>query len=110
MNFWKITKKDVRLLVRDKRALFVLVALPLTFITILGFSAGQLFSQKEKGKTYRLGVVNDIRSDLAEKLLAEVRKIDALEVTEIDSLPKAREMLGDGKIEVLAHIGQHYKE
>src|SRR6266446_6826792 len=110
MNFWKITKKDVRLLVRDKRALFVLVALPLTFITILGFSAGQLFSQKEKGKKYRLGVVNEDASKYSADLLAEVRKIEALDVSELSDLAEAREMLADGKIEVLAHIGPRYHE
>jgi ABC-2 type transport system permease protein len=109
MNFWKITKKDVRLLLRDRRALFVLIALPLTFITILGFSAGQLFSQKEKGKTYKLGVVNDDQSAYSEKLLAEVRKIEALEVVDLYDLPRARQSLADGDIEVLAHIGPNYK-
>ena len=110
MNFWKIVTKDVRLLVRDKRALLVLIALPLTFITILGFSAGQLFSQKEKGKKYRLGVVNEDKSELSENLLTEVRKLAALEVSEISDLGKARELLADGKIEVLAHFGPRYHE
>lgn len=110
MNFWKITKKDLRLLLRDRRALFVLIALPLTFITILGSSAGQLFSQKEKGKKYRLGVVNEDKSKLSNSLLDEVRKIAALEVDEIADLKEAREMLSDGKIEVLAHIGPRYQE
>lgn len=110
MNFWKITKKDVRLLLRDRRALFVLIALPLTFITILGFSAGQLFSQKEKGKKYRLGVVNEDKSEISDSLLDEVRKIAALEVSEISDIHEAREMLADGKIEVLAHIGPRYRE
>lgn len=110
MNFWKIAKKDIRLLLRDRRALLVLVALPLTFITILGFSAGQLFSQKEKGKKYRLGVVNEDGTKLSEDLLDEVRKIAALEVSEISDLNEAREMLADGKIEVLAHFGPRYHE
>jgi ABC-2 type transport system permease protein len=110
MSFWKITKKDVRLLLRDRRALFVLIALPLTFITILGFSAGQLFSQKEKGKRYRLGVIDQSQSELSEKLLAEVRKIEALEVEELSDFEEAREMLADGKIEVLARIGPRYEE
>jgi ABC-2 type transport system permease protein len=110
MSFWKITKKDVRLQLRDKRALFVLIALPLTFISILGLTTGQLFSEKEKGKKYRLGVVDQDQSKYSEKLLAEVRKIEALDMTEIDDLTAAREMLADGKIEVLAHIGPDYSK
>jgi ABC-2 type transport system permease protein len=110
MNFWKITKKDIRLLIRDRRALFMLIALPLTFITILGFSAGQLFSEKEKGKKYRLGVVNEDKTKISDDLLDEVRKISALEVSEISDLHEARKLLDDGKIEVLAHIGPRYHE
>jgi ABC-2 type transport system permease protein len=111
MNFWKITKKDVRLLLRDRRAVFVLIALPLTFISILGLSAGQLFSQKEKGKKYSLGVIDESQSDLSFKLLEEVRKIEALDVRDdLTDLKQAREMLADGKIEVLARIGPRYEE
>src|SRR5262245_43351874 len=110
MSFSKIITKDVRLLLRDRRALFVLIALPLTFITILGFSSGQLYAEKEKRKQFRLGVVNDDKSELSEKLLAEVRKIDALEVSELSDIEKARALLADGKIDVMAHIGPHYRD
>src|SRR5579863_3272222 len=110
MNAWKITLKDMRLLGRDRRTLFILVVLPLLFITILGFSAGQLFSEKEKSKTVRLGVVNEDASKLSEKLLAEVRKINAIEVNELSDRDAAKEMLADGKLEVLAFIGPRYHE
>ncbi len=110
MNFWKITRKDVRLLLRDRRALFVLIALPLTFITILGFTTGQLFSQKEKGKKFRVGVVDEDKSELSEKLIDKVRTIGALEVSAVSDVHKAREMLADGKIDVLARIGSRYRE
>ena len=107
MNFWKITKKDVRLILRDRRTLFVLLALPLSFISILGLSAGQLFSQKEKSKKFRVGVVNADTSVLSAKLLAEVVKMDALEVSELSDRDEAKELLADGKIELLAFIGPH---
>ena len=74
MTFWKITRKDLRLLARDKRTLFGLVALPLFFITILGISAGQLFTAKEKVKRVNVGVVNEDSSSLASDLISEVLK------------------------------------
>src|SRR5579863_5949977 len=104
MTFWKITKKDLRLLARDKRTLFGLVALPLFFITILGISAGQLFTEKEKAKRVRVGVVNEDASSLSESLIGEVLKIDALEVKELDDRKQAKEQLADGMIDVLACI------
>jgi ABC-2 type transport system permease protein len=110
MNAWQITKKDIRLFVRDRRTLFVLVALPITFITILGLSAGQMFSAKEKSKKVRLGVVNEDTTQISEKLLDEVRKLEALEITEPPDRQAGTELLGDGKIEVLVFIGPRYHE
>src|SRR6516165_6619532 len=108
MQAWKIAKKDMRLLARDRRSLFILIALPLLFITILGFSAGQLFSEKEKARKYRLGVVDVDASPLSAKLIGEVVKLNALEVSEMSDLDAAKEMLADGKLEVLVFIGPHY--
>src|SRR5260221_8441023 len=105
MTFWKITKKDLRLLARDKRTLFGLVALPLFFITILGISAGQLFTAKEKAKKVRVGVVNEDASALSTVLIGEVLKLDALEVIEMADRGEAREQLADGKVDVVAFIG-----
>ncbi len=110
MTVWKITKKDLRLLIRDRLTLVVLVALPMAFITILGMSAGQLFNEKEKSRKMRLGVVNEDTSPLSENLIAEVLKLDALEVTELPDRPVAKDMLGNGKIDVLVFIGAHYHE
>lgn len=110
MNAWQITQKDMRLLFRDRRTLFVLVALPLTFITILGFSAGQLFSEKEKSKKVRVGVVNEDESKLSTKLIEEVIKLNAIELTQHDERAPAIELLADGKIEVLVFIGPQYHE
>ncbi|HEY3964215.1 MAG TPA: ABC transporter permease [Planctomycetaceae bacterium] len=110
MKAWKITKKDLLLLVRDWRTLLGLVALPLLFITILGLSAGQFFSEKEKAKKMRVGVVNEDGSTLADNLITEVLKLDALAVTELSNREQAKDMLADGKIEVLAIIGPRYHE
>jgi ABC-2 type transport system permease protein len=110
MGAWQITDKDIRLLCRDRQTLFVLVALPLLFISILGLSAGQLFNEKAKTKKVRIGVVNDDTSELSQKLLAEVYKLEALELAELSDHGNAREMLNDGKIEVLVLIGPRYHE
>jgi len=110
MTFWKITKKDLRLLARDRRTLVGLVALPLFFITIFGISVGQLFTEKEKTKKVRVGVVNEDPSALSTQLISEVQKIDAIEVIELADRDAAREQLSDGKIDVMARIGPRYHE
>ena len=110
MHAWKIARKDLRLLVRDRRTLISLVALPLLFITILGLSAGQLFSEKDEAKKIRVAVVNEDVSELSAKLISEVLKVDALNVTELDDPELGKDMLADGKVEVLAIIGPRYYE
>lgn len=116
MNAWQITKKDVRLLIRDRRTLFVLVALPMAFISILGFSTGQLFSEREKARKVRLAVVNedivdpqtkDV-SELSGKLLTEVKRLDALELHEYPDLQHAQEALAEGNVDVMVVIGPEY--
>jgi ABC-type Na+ efflux pump permease subunit len=43
---WILAKKDLRLLLRDRRAVVILLAMPLIFILVLGLSLGEGFGQK----------------------------------------------------------------
>ena len=43
-----ITRKDLRLLSRDRRALVILVALPMVIIAIVGSSTGRLRNDREQ--------------------------------------------------------------
>jgi ABC-2 type transport system permease protein len=63
MKSWEITKKDIRILTRDVRALFVLLVLPLIFITIIGLTMGKLFGWRNTNQILRIGVVNAIDYD-----------------------------------------------
>ncbi len=110
MDAWKITKKDARLLFRDKRTLLSLVVLPLLFITVLGLSAGQFFSEKEKAKKMRVVVVNEDDSPLSGKLISEVVKLEALDVSEFPDRQQAKDLLADGKLDVVAFIGPFFRE
>ena len=110
MNAWQITRKDLKVLIRDRRTLFVLLALPLAFITILGLSTGQLFSQREKARKVRLGVVNEDQSELAGKLLTEVYRLEAVETREFAESSEAKRLLVDGDLDVYVVIGRHYHE
>src|SRR5688572_32242745 len=46
MVIWTLARKDLRVLVRDLRALIILIAMPLIFILVLGVSLGEGFGQK----------------------------------------------------------------
>jgi ABC-2 type transport system permease protein len=60
MKAWEITKKDLRILLRDARALFVLLVLPLVFITIIGLTMGKLLGWKNTNQVLRVGVVDAV--------------------------------------------------
>jgi ABC-type multidrug transport system permease subunit len=45
MVIWTLAKKDLRLLVRDARAMIILLAMPLIFILVLGVSLGDNFGK-----------------------------------------------------------------
>jgi len=46
MATWTLAKKDLRLLLRDPRALVILLGMPFIFILVLGISLGEGFGQK----------------------------------------------------------------
>ena len=57
MLIWTLAKKDMRLLLRDPRAVVVLLAVPLVFILVLGVSLGDGFGQKPDDRL-RISVVD----------------------------------------------------
>ncbi|HEV3303032.1 MAG TPA: ABC transporter permease, partial [Planctomycetaceae bacterium] len=60
MKAWEITRKDLRILLRDSRALFVLLVLPLVFITIIGLTMGKLLGWKNTNQVLTVGVVDAV--------------------------------------------------
>src|ERR1700752_1310615 len=57
MVIWTLGRKDLRLLVRDARALVILLVMPLVFILVLGVSLGEGFGQKPEDRL-RVSVLN----------------------------------------------------
>jgi ABC-2 type transport system permease protein len=57
MATWTLAKKELRLLLRDYRALVILLAMPLIFILVLGVSVGEGFGYKPDDNL-RVTVVN----------------------------------------------------
>jgi ABC-2 type transport system permease protein len=110
MNASQITRKDLILLYRDRRTLTVLVLLPLAFISILGFSTGQLFNKGQKARTVRVAVVDADGSELSQKIVAELGGMKALCVTDFTSRAAARREIAEDKSDVLLFIGPNYDE
>jgi ABC-2 type transport system permease protein len=58
MVIWTLAKKDLRLLVRDARAMIILLAMPLIFILVLGISLGENFGKKS-AEGLKITVLNE---------------------------------------------------
>jgi len=66
-----ITAKDLYLLLRDPRALVILVVLPLIFITIFGMSAGHMIGLENENQLLQIALVNEVDYEdvVAEELI-----------------------------------------
>jgi ABC-type transport system involved in multi-copper enzyme maturation permease subunit len=65
MPTWTLALKDLRLLARDRRAVVILLAMPLLVILVLGMALGETFGQKPDDRL-RVSVVDEDRGPPAD--------------------------------------------
>ena len=63
MKAWEITRKDLKLLVRDGRTFVVLLALPVLFIWIIGMITGKMTGINEPNRVLNIMAVDEIDYD-----------------------------------------------
>ena len=110
MNAWQITLKDLRLLQRDRRTLFILVALPLIFITILGLSTGQFLTMQDKNQLIQIAIVNEDPGELAAQFAENLRSKDGLDSKLIEHREEAVGKLETGLFMAVISIGPKFQE
>src|SRR4051794_4724307 len=93
MGAWQVTKKDLWLLVRDRRTLAILVVLPLVFITIIGLSTGKLLGWQAENQKLKIVLLNQDTGELAAKVVQTVEANDCLTIQRLDDLGEARRRL-----------------
>jgi len=119
MLIWTLAKKDLRLLLRDPRAMVVLLAMPLIFILVLGMSLGEGFGQKPDDRL-RISIV-----DLDKPFYDEVTKKDitwsktvmqdlaqtaGIRVEVIPSLAEAEELVSSSQRAAVLVFGPKFSE
>src|SRR5438105_1022004 len=100
MAIWTLAKKELRLLLRDRRAVVILLAMPTIFILILGMSLGEGFGQKPDERL-RVSLVDLDRGDqpvVVREVLAWLARLPALAAP-----PSAVDAQGLGVALLLAH-------
>lgn len=110
MGWWHLTWKDLRLQMRDRRALSVLLIQPLIFITIVGFSTGKLLGWRASNQIIQVAWVDRDGGDLAKRLqtrLAEQRDLQVVAYTDTES---AKRDVFSGKMTLSLTIGPEFQK
>lgn len=110
MTAWYITHKDLLLLVKDKRAVVLLLVLPLLFISIVGMSTGQFLTRDENNQRFKIAVVDQDGSELSRRLLNVLKQHRELLVTELPTIDEARQTLKRGEASLLLSVGPQFEE
>ncbi len=105
-----ITRKDLKLLVRDRRALVLLILLPMGFISILGMAMGQLFTGGDKPEKYKIGFVDHDNSELSSKLLKQYQDHQELDIIPYNSDTTANLAMRKFEIAALVTVGPTFEE
>jgi ABC-type Na+ efflux pump permease subunit len=117
MVIWTLAKKDLRLLLRDRRALVILIAMPFLFILVLGISLGEGFGQKPDDRL-RISFVDLDEGEVTQsggfptKKWSQVVLDDLLQTAGIKleelSREEAEQSIRDGKRAAVLVFGPHF--
>jgi ABC-2 type transport system permease protein len=109
MSAWQITRKDLLLLLKDRRAVVLLLILPLLFISIVGMSTGQFLTRDDDSQKFRILVVDQNSSDLSQQLIQELKRNREFSVTTSDSAAEADDKLQRGDASMMITIGPDFE-
>ncbi|MEI8383487.1 MAG: ABC transporter permease [Planctomycetota bacterium] len=108
MEFWEITVKDLRLILKDRGALYTLLALPVVFIAILGVSTGQLITTHDASKLVKIGVVDEDGGEISAHVFRDLAAIGGLQVSKVENRDEAKLRLQDGRSSVVVILGKDF--
>lgn len=110
MGVWEITIKDLQLILKDRGALYTLLALPVVFIAILGMSTGELITTHEASKLLKIGLVIESPDPVSEEVFRSLSSIGGIKAARVDDRSEARLQLQDGRSSVVVIIGKDFAQ
>ncbi len=99
MTFLILLVANVKLIYRNRQALFWSLAFPLIFLVIFG-----LFFGGDQSSTVTIGVVDRAQDEVSERLLEELDSLESVEVVTREDEPAAREEVSDNDLDLLLVI------
>ncbi len=105
-----IVRKELVVLARDRRALAILVIMPLVFIAILGFSTGQLIgTQNDRGRLC-IAVVDCAGDDLASEVLKMLDANAGIRMVSVAQEAEANRLVDVGEVELAIIIDASFSD
>lgn len=109
MISWYITVKDVQLLMRDRRALVLLLVLPIMFIFIVGMTTGQLLTNHESNGRFKIACIDLSHTETSQQLLTEFGRSPELLLIPENSVEEATETMNAGDVSLILIIGPEFE-
>lgn len=109
MSTWQITRKDLLLLMKDTRAVILLLVLPLLFISIVGMATGQFLTRDDDSQRFRILIVDNSDSDLSQQVVQNLGRQREFLVTTVESPTEAFETLVRGDASLMITIGSEFE-
>ena len=119
---WTVAKKDLRLLMRDPRAVVVLLAMPLIFIVVLGISLGEGFGQKPDDRL-RISIVDldepyhepgtknsSVPLEWSKSVVRDLAQTAGIRVEVIPTLAEAEQLVANSKRAAVLVFGPKFSE
>ncbi len=110
MTAWYIARKDLLLLAKDKRAVVLLLVLPLLFISIVGMTTGQFLTRDENNQRFKIAVLDRSEDELSRELLIRLEQHRELLIARVPSVEEGRSVLKRGEASLLLTIGPQFQE
>jgi ABC-2 type transport system permease protein len=104
MGAWDITRKDLGLLVRDRRSL------PLLFIAILGMSTGQFLTGDSSDRRYSVAIVDESHSETSQRTVRQLEQHADLQVVTFHDDDAARIAMNKNEVSAVLTIGPQYAD
>ncbi len=109
MGWWYLTSKDLRLQIRDRRALAILLMLPLIFISIVGLSTGKLLGWRADNQVVKVAWVDKDGGELAARLRDKLNDRAEIDVVSYSDRKTAEQDVFSGKCTLAMTVGSEFQ-
>jgi ABC-2 type transport system permease protein len=120
MEIWTLARKDLRLLLRDARAMVILLAMPLIFIVVLGVTVGEDFGKHDKLRVSILNLDKGLEIGAGPKtffvkswsamVLKDLTETSDIHVELIKDLEEADQLIKNGRRAAILVLGRDFSK